>query len=256
MAHSRPPSRCETWGCRVDRRNFLKTSGAVLSLPLLNGCVPRALIAASEPVVESVVKTCAGTWRGLPLGWARFTDFFNGSPPLNHCTPFPRATSGGPRGFPRAAEHRRTGEGQKGRLLHCPHQGPQPADLAGVHWEDRVRCHAGRGDLEDQVLGSATRARAYEPGTQNHPSNRRYGEGFPMSRISAMRLLWIVLVGVTLLLVLQVFVWEPEEWRPRPCAVVVEPHCTGPFPEPPPTGSSDLPVPSVTVTLRPGAADR
>jgi hypothetical protein len=83
MAHSGPPSRCETWGCRVDRRNFLKTSGAVLSLPLLNGCVPRALIAASEPVVESVVKTCAGTWRGLPLGWARFTDFFNGSPPLN-----------------------------------------------------------------------------------------------------------------------------------------------------------------------------
>jgi hypothetical protein len=55
----------------------------VLTLPLLNGCVSRALIAASESGMKSVVKTCAGTWRGLPVGWARFTDFFNGSPPLD-----------------------------------------------------------------------------------------------------------------------------------------------------------------------------
>jgi hypothetical protein len=65
----------------MDRRDFLKTSGAVVTLPLLNGCVPRALIAAVDPVVESVVKSCAGTWRGLPVGWAMFTDLW-GSPPL------------------------------------------------------------------------------------------------------------------------------------------------------------------------------
>ncbi len=58
--------------------------------------------------------------------------------------------SGGPRcGFSGAAEHRPARESQRGRHLHCGGGRPEPADLARVHREHRVRGHPQRGDLED-----------------------------------------------------------------------------------------------------------
>jgi|GEM_PF-6755766 len=72
----------------LDRRSFIK--GAVVvpvaaSLPgalaALTGTAP-VVTPALEPVVAKVCTN--GSWRGLPVGWARFTDFNIACPPLGH----------------------------------------------------------------------------------------------------------------------------------------------------------------------------
>ena len=76
-------------------------------------------------------------------------------------------TPGNPEGSPADAEHRRPGQGQPGRHLHRAHRPAEPADLARVPRQDRLRDHPGRGDLEDQRrLGSASPRLALSQGGQ------------------------------------------------------------------------------------------
>ncbi|CAN5496467.1 hypothetical protein BH18ACT16_BH18ACT16_06530 [soil metagenome] len=71
----------------LDRRTFIK---AGLVVPVA-ASLPGGLAALTEtaPVVTPALKTsnstiCGGSWRGLPVGWARFTDFSIACPPLGH----------------------------------------------------------------------------------------------------------------------------------------------------------------------------
>ena len=69
--------------------------------------------------------------------------------------------SGDPAGSPALPNTGALVKVNRRRHLHRRHRTSQPADLARVHQEHRIRCHAGRGDLEDQGrLKSAPRRRA------------------------------------------------------------------------------------------------
>src|SRR5918995_1155733 len=57
---------------------------------------------------------------------------------------------GNPEGSPALPNTGAFGQGQPGRHLQRGHRPAEPADLAGVHRQDRLRRHPRRRDLEDQ----------------------------------------------------------------------------------------------------------
>ncbi|MGI8521544.1 MAG: hypothetical protein ACR2MC_13265, partial [Actinomycetota bacterium] len=79
----------------LDRRTFLK---AGLVVPVA-ASLPGGLAALTEttpvvPALEVVTPALCtnGVWRGLPVGWARFTDFSIACPPLGHEEDFEELT--------------------------------------------------------------------------------------------------------------------------------------------------------------------
>ncbi len=61
----------------MDRRDFLKRSGAALTLPLV-GLTATEAPATKHATVFSHV--CGGEWNELPVGWARFSHIPEASP--------------------------------------------------------------------------------------------------------------------------------------------------------------------------------
>ena len=100
--------------------------------------VPQAHVVAA--------KVCTGGWRGLPTGWARFTDFLTGAPPLQ-ADGTPVFEEGEEPGYPylysTPAELMASGGLSEEQIAHslgncaCAQKG-DITELNNAHWKGRI----------------------------------------------------------------------------------------------------------------------